>query len=287
MAKTELTEEKIAAIKARFNEITQSAFCTDPAPREKIQQALVRIYEREGFKAPKEFIWVDSDVGAAAYIKKNSSSPYNNNMFGQYDLYWLAKIIVANEFVGGVVITEKDKAIIDDMLIMTECGPWWPYDDVVVIMDRPLEINLLPDGNLHNESGPAISYRDGVKHWYIGGHQVNERIVLHPEELTVEEIKKEQNAEVRRIMMSRYGVGKYMKETSAVIIDKDEYFNMPRILVKLDDNSRWLIGTDGGSRDENGKGRVYYMPVTSDTTTCKKAHESICMFIETAIGAQS
>jgi hypothetical protein len=287
MPKKEITAELSQQIRDRFNELTKDAFSTEPAPRAEVEEALKRIYVSEGFEIPSKFIWVESDVAAAKYVKEHSGSPYNNSMFGQYDSFWVARIKVADEFVGGVIGSDDDRESIANMEVMTKCGPWWPYDNCVVIMDRPLELHLTKDGSPHNEVGPAIMYRDGVKHWYIGGHKVTEQIVLHPDTLTIEQIKAESNAEVRRVMISRYGVDKYLTATSANIIDKDTYHNHPRLLIELDDRSLWLVGTDGGSLDENGKGRVYHMPVGRGVRTCIKAHESICGFNEGKIGFQS
>lgn len=285
MAKQEVTKELADKMRARFNELTKDAFSTEPAPREEIEEAVAKIYISEGFSPPSKIIWVESDVAAAKYIKGEAASPYGSNMFGQYDCFWIARVLVADEFVGGVIKTKDDKEAIANMMAMTKCGPWWPYNNCVVIMDRPAELHLM-NGTPHNENGPAIVYRDGVRHWYIGGHKVDEQIVMRPETITAHQIKSEKNAETRRIMISRHGLGNYIKEVGGKVVDKDIYHGHPRLLVELDDMSMWLVGTDGGSLDENGHGRVYHMPVRG-SRTCADAHESICGFKENKIGVQS
>ena len=47
------------------------------------------------------------------------------------------------------------------------------------------------------------------------GVRVEERVILNPETITVEEIFAEQNAERRRVLLDRFGVSRFMTETEA------------------------------------------------------------------------
>jgi len=74
---------------------------------------------------------------------------------------------------------------------------------------------------LHREDGPAIVRPKGEEMdqgWFIRGVAVNEKIVMHPEELTAEEIQGEKNLEVRRIMIERVGVENLLTKTKAKVI---------------------------------------------------------------------
>ena len=72
---------------------------------------------------------------------------------------------------------------------------------------------------LHCETGPAVSYPDGWNIYYIHGVAVNEQIVMRPETLTLKQINDEANAEVRRIMVERYGYEKFLRESDAKLVD--------------------------------------------------------------------
>ena len=99
---------------------------------------------------------------------------------------------------------------------------------------------------------------------------------MDPASITIEEINKEDNVEVRRIMIERYGVGKYLHEAGAKLIDFDHVeiirgsgALMPRCLLHDNNGNAFLEGTDGSTD------RTYFMPVDPAATTCREAHESI------------
>ena len=53
------------------------------------------------------------------------------------------------------------------------------------------------------------------------GVRVEERIVLRPETISVDEVLAEQNAERRRVLLDRFGYPRFMKETRASLLDED------------------------------------------------------------------
>jgi hypothetical protein len=46
---------------------------------------------------------------------------------------------------------------------------------------------------------------------------------MHPETITIADIDAEENAEVRRVMIEKYGVARYMRESKAREISRDAY----------------------------------------------------------------
>jgi hypothetical protein len=77
---------------------------------------------------------------------------------------------------------------------------------------------------LHCESRAAIEYRDGWGVYAWHGVRVPDWIILQPELITVEKIDQEQNAEIRRVMLERYGFPRFMRDAGAEILDHDERF---------------------------------------------------------------
>lgn len=120
----------------------------------------------------------------------------------------------------------------------------------------------------------------------IHGVRVNANVIAN--NFTITDIRAEQNAEVRRIMIERYGAGRYAEESGATCIHMDavpltkgQPATMPRALFRFDDGSQWLYGTDGSTS------RCYWMPVPSTVTTCREAHFAICGLDESLCVAQS
>ncbi len=150
----------------------------------------------------------------------------------------------------------------------------------VFATERPAQIHLDDQGRLHNESGPSILYRDGWAFYHVHGVAVSMRIVERPDTITLEEIEKERNAEVRRIMTERYGVGRYLQETGAELIEfelvpvdrKRGGRAIPRALLRDKHGNQYLEGTDGSTS------RVYFMPVPREARTCAEAHTAIMPF---------
>ena len=165
--------------------------------------------------------------------------------------------------------------------VLCGAGWWGAFEGVAIIADRPEIQRINARGAIHCEDGPAIKCRDGWEVYAIDGVRMSPKTVLAPAELTVAEIKAEKNAEARRVMRERFGEGRYLAETGAKLIHADyetaRKGAAPRALMQDDENQRFLVGTDGST------GRVYYMRVPNDVTTCREAHVALCGFDETKI----
>ncbi|MGJ4950676.1 DUF6745 domain-containing protein [Bradyrhizobium sp. HKCCYLS20291] len=67
--------------------------------------------------------------------------------------------------------------------------------------------------------------------WY--GVPVDERIAFRPETLDVQEILGEHNAELRRVMMERFGFEQFMTKAKAEVLDRDRDSGGPRSLLRV------------------------------------------------------
>jgi hypothetical protein len=160
---------------------------------------------------------------------------------------------------------------------------FWCNSQFVIVCARPTEIYRNDRGELHNESGMAIKYPDGWGLYSINGFTVPEKVVMAPETITIQEIQEEENQEVRRIMIERYGVDKYLGEINAEIVDVDMRGVVgggARALMREANGNQWLVCTDGSTD------RVYYMFVPQEIKTCKEAHQTLCGFPERLIKAE-
>lgn len=151
----------------------------------------------------------------------------------------------------------------------------------LVIYDYPSEIHTSMEFGgkpvLHNTEGPAIKYaKSGV--YVVEGFGFEERFFTNKESITIKEIEEETNQERRRIMTNLMGIGRYLQDTGAKVIQMDSVRvmtvgdddrRMPRALIQAKDGRMFLCGTDGSTS------RVYYMPVPREVTSCQMAHEAI------------
>ena len=97
------------------------------------------------------------------------------------------------------------------------------HEEFCMVSDFPAEIHKDEQHRPHNDAGPSHRWRDGWSLWYIHGVRVTEQIVMHPETLTAAQIDAEENAEVRRVMLERFGMSRYILESGAKPQHQDEF----------------------------------------------------------------
>lgn len=74
---------------------------------------------------------------------------------------------------------------------------------------------------LHREDGPAL-VGDLEDLWFWHGVLVPAYVVKNPQTITVEDIRDEENAEVRRVMMERMGWERFCAEADMQLLHRDE-----------------------------------------------------------------
>lgn len=218
--------------------------CTDAADKPRAESAIVKMYEMAGKKAPV-FVWSQSPMEQA--IKRASAEMFSiisdenidkvkksikdkdetairlikhsiyQSAYGCHDAYWLGFYdFFMNEC--GIKLPQ-----LEGLLELSKSAGWViPFENVCFMSERPEEIHMQKIGSrnvLHNTSGPSIRYRDGYSVYSISGIRVTEQIVMRPETITISQINKEENSEIRRIMIERYGYEKYLRNSDAKLID--------------------------------------------------------------------
>ena len=148
------------------------------------------------------------------------------------------------------------------------CGYFWTLNGICFAAERPSEIHLNEDGQLHNESGPAVTYSDGsFSVWAINGVVVNEQIVLRPGSQSISEIEKESNEEIRRVQIDRFGWPRYLQESGAKSVDgrRNDVDGTEERLMRLNDGSLRLLCACRSTA------RVYAIGVPKEITSCEQA----------------
>jgi hypothetical protein len=132
-----------------------------------------------------------------------------------------------------------------------------------MISDRPERICIDQNNLPHCEDGPSIRWRDGWTLWHINGVVVDEQIVMRPETQTVEQIHAEENEEVRRIRIERFGWARYTAESGATVVDsrRNDIDAQNESLYELRDGTRRLLVVDPST------GRKYALGVPSECST--------------------
>ena len=140
---------------------------------------------------------------------------------------------------------------------------WVAYKGLCVVSANPVECHW-QDGELHNDSGMSVEYADGWGIYSIGGVAVDEQIVMRPETQSLDQVRDEENAEVKRIRIDRYGWSKYLMEIGAKVLDT-QHGNWIESLMKTADGMTVLCTYDPST------GRPYGLEVDPQCETCEQA----------------
>lgn len=140
-----------------------------------------------------------------------------------------------------------------------EAGLWLflPMDNECLWMPKPLVHRA--NGRLHNEAGPAIAMLE--EHWfYWNGIAVDEYVVMEPQKITVADIEKESNAEVRRVKIERYGQSNYLIDSGAKEIHKDDFGTLYHKDIPSDEPLVMVLVLNA-TPEPNGSFKNYYLRV--------------------------
>jgi hypothetical protein len=108
------------------------------------------------------------------------------------------------------------------------------------------------------------------------GVRIEERILLQPETITVEEIVGENNAERRRVLVDRFGVSRFMKESNAAVLDEDADPGGERQLLRVELNGDEPLVALSCLCPSTG--RQYFLRVPPTVLSCHQAAAWIAGF---------
>lgn len=185
--------------------------------------------------------------------------------YGSQDASWLAFYDAFGRF-------GLDVSIIDGLVkVAKNCGWWWPFDNVCIVTSRPTQIHQDDRFRLHSEDGPALQYPDGWAIWAIHGIRVDQKVIEAPDTLTVEEIRSHPNVEIRRIMVERFGQERYLRESNAKMIHKDDFGTLWQVDM-VNDEPITMVEVLNATPEPDGTYKNYFLRVPP---TMKRAKEAV------------
>lgn len=153
-------------------------------------------------------------------------------------------------------------------------GPRIMHADFVLVSDRPTKLTVDDRLRPHGIDGPYCQWSDGtclhawngvpVPRWII---EQNDQRIVDYRKLTPAEIDAENNAEVRRVMIERYGAANYIRDAGCVKVHEDKYgilWNKPK--------HEWsCVEVINGTAEPDGSFRHYFLQVPPTTRTAVEA----------------
>jgi hypothetical protein len=155
-----------------------------------------------------------------------------------------------------------------------------------VASERHERVSFDDQGRLHADDGMAVRYRDGWGVWAVHGvrldQDLGERVVMRPESLSVEEINGHGNAEVRRVMIQRFGEARFLRESGAELVAQDDFGKLWRA-PRGDDSPLAMLEVACPSTS-----RVYFLRVPPDVERAEQAWRwTLDVGAEAEVAAQS
>lgn len=181
----------------------------------------------------------------------------NSQIYG-YNEYWLSFYdFFQNE-------CNLDLEIINPLVELAKVSGWWtPLSNIAIIQHRPTEIHFDDQKRLHNFNGPAIKFRgewseDFSNVYAVHGVRVKKNII--DRKYKVEDIEKEENAEVRRIMIELYGQDKFIIDSGAKVISSDEFGTLYSKELN-DDEPLMMVKVVNSTMEPDGSFKDYWIRV--------------------------
>lgn len=177
-------------------------------------------------------------------------------VLGQHDAAWLAAFDGRGDRLDGLSAVARN------------AGWWWPYERAVVISERPEALHRDEAGRLDRGDGPALAYRDGFALYAWRGMPVPKDFLADLGTLTPARIREEENAELRRVMLEFYGYDRYLTESGAEPVHRDETGILWRIALAGDEDVV-MVEVVNSTPEPDGTHRTYWLRVPPATSTAR------------------
>ena len=155
---------------------------------------------------------------------------------------------------------------------VVEGGIWgWQLRGLSIRTAPSVRFDRDERGRLHNESRAAVEYEDGftVHAWH--GARVPPDVILKPQEITADRINREPNAEVRHVLVERFGAERYIRECGAQEVARDAYGILYRKDFR-DDEPLAFVCVQNSTPDVDGHRKSYWLRVSP---RCRTPHEAV------------
>jgi Domain of unknown function (DUF6745) len=199
------------------------------------------------------------------YVEEVRSGWYTR---GQHDAGALALIDVLDRAVG----LRPGQPLAGQLLIGRSAGWWWPFEQVVILTERPCAMELARDeqGRLHYPTGPLVEYPDGWAVWAWHGVRVPRQLIERPDTITVEQIRATRNLEARRLLLERYGLDRYLRDAAATLVHLDEYGKLWRCELPGDEPLT-IVEVVNATPEPDGTCATYLLRVPPTMRTARQA----------------
>lgn len=133
-------------------------------------------------------------------------------LFSESDLGWAVFYKFLNKIVKNKISKDQEDLLNVFYNLATHGGQTYCFKKIVFSCQKPISVHFNGNRRLHNESGPAALYKDGLALYSIDGIRVPQYLAETPaSELDIEFFKNEKNADVKAIFIKKFGIEKMLE----------------------------------------------------------------------------
>ena len=220
---------------------------------------------------------LDSQIDSQLYsqLKDDSIKVWNSRFFPcWWYTSWYAYYSFAPKCIEKFKLDQKYHDLLDKVLLMNETlHGIVMYENVCFVSARPLVLTVDDQGRLHNETGPAMQYADGYCLYSWKGRMIDWKqahVIEKPDTITVDEIEKEENQEIRRVMVERYGQDRYIQDSGAQAIHSDDFGTLYKKDMAGGDEPLVMVKVTNSTIEPDGTWKDYWLRVPPDTKTARE-----------------
>lgn len=185
---------------------------------------------------------------------------------------WFGDVLPLAAFANEVLELERASSISPLAQLVRCAGPWIARERVAFICERPTVLELEDEGEqLHCADGPALAWPDGTASYFWHGIRVSEQTIMAPETLDADTILSEQNAEVRRVMLERHGLERFLRGGSMQRIDRASDGSALWLASLPDDEDLVLLELVNTTPEPDGSHKHYILRVPPDMRSVRAA----------------
>lgn len=194
----------------------------------------------------------------------NSIGSVKDSLYGNHDAHWLG---VCDYLYNELSLVNQTK-ILHGLWRVSQNASWWlPCKEICFISERHTILNLDNEDRPHCNDGIAIGYPDGWGVYAWHGVSVPEDVIMRPHDITPDKIMNEENAEVSRVMIERYGQDNFIRNGGFTKMQSDDYGDLYRVEFDNGDEPIVAVHVQDASTDRD---YFLYMPPHIQT-----AHEGV------------
>lgn len=185
--------------------------------------------------------------------------------YGIHDSSWIAYYDFVREL--GIEGTEPLDGILK---VSTSCGWWWAFKNLCILSERPVELHRDNRSRLHNEDSACMRFSDNWSIFAWHGVLVPGYVILLPEPLTFSLIEAEPNAEVRRVLIERFGLENYLREGRVVKLHQDNCGILYRMNME-NDEPIIVVRVKNSTPEPDGTIKEYFLRVPPNMVRARQA----------------